>query len=87
MARELRSLPNIGAVLSGELEAIGVRDRAGLVALGSVEAARRLADNGRVDCHNMLMALEGAIRGVRWHAIPKAEREDLWRRFDAAAGR
>lgn len=85
---ELRALPNLGEVLAGELRAIGVRGRADLEALGSVEAACRLAARGRVDCHNMLMALEGAIRGVRWHAIPKAEREDLTRCFDAAvAGR
>jgi hypothetical protein len=36
----------------------------------------------------MLSALEGAIRGVRWHAIPLADRDALWRQYvtDAARG-
>jgi len=29
----------------------------------------------------MLAALEGAVRGVRWHAIPKVERERLWEEY------
>jgi len=32
----------------------------------------------------MLSGLEGAIRGVRWHAIPKDERDRLWEAFQAA---
>jgi hypothetical protein len=28
----------------------------------------------------MLSALEGAIRGVRWHDIAKPQRAELWRR-------
>ena len=29
----------------------------------------------------MLCALEGAIRGVRWHSIPQDERTRLWLRY------
>lgn len=82
MAEGLEALPNIGEVLAGELAAIGVTSREDLAALGSVAAARKLAARGRVECYSMLMALEGALRGVRWHAIPLAEREELKRRFD-----
>jgi len=32
----------------------------------------------------MLYALEGAIQGVRWHAIPKEERAQLKVEFDQA---
>jgi DNA transformation protein len=37
-------------------------------------------------CYNMLYAIEGAVRGVRWHYIPKEERDQLKREFDHAAG-
>ena len=40
------------------------------------------------DLHPALLAgLEGAIRGVRWHAIPPDEREALWRKYQASASR
>jgi len=32
----------------------------------------------------MLSGLEGAIRGVRWHAIPKDEHDRLWEAFQAS---
>jgi hypothetical protein len=33
---------------------------------------------------NMLFALEGAIQGVRWHDLPKHERQSLWNDFKDA---
>jgi DNA transformation protein len=58
-----------------------------LKALGSVEAALRLRALAKkpedAPCASMLSGLEGAIQGVRWHAIPKHEREALWRRYQA----
>jgi len=32
----------------------------------------------------MLSGLEGAIRGIRWHAIPKAERDRLREAFETS---
>ena len=32
-------------------------------------------------CANMLYALEGAVCGVHWHAIPEDERAELRRRY------
>ena len=84
MPDRLTDLPNIGPVLARELVAAGLGSEEALTAAGSVEAARRLATGGRADCYNMLMALEGAIRGVRWHAIPKPERQTLKDRLDQA---
>lgn len=80
---KLTDLPNIGAVLAEKLRAAGVETPADLRHLGSVEALRRMRQASREDlpCRNMLCALEGAIRGVRWHGIPAAEREELWRRY------
>jgi hypothetical protein len=34
----------------------------------------------------MLSALEGALRGVRWHAVLKEERDALWEEYQRRAG-
>jgi DNA transformation protein and related proteins len=82
---ELTSLLNIGMVVAEKLKAAGVTTPQQLTALGSVEAAVRLralaARPEDAPCASMLSGLEGAIRGVRWHAIPKHERDALWQRY------
>ena len=84
---ELTCLPNIGAVVAEKLRAAGVTTPEQLKTLGSVEAALRIGASAErredAPCASMLSGLEGAIRGVRWHAIPKHEREALWRRYQA----
>lgn len=84
---ELTSLPNIGAVVAEKLKAIGVTTPGQLKTLGSVEVAVRLRDAAArpedAPCASMLSGLEGAVRGVRWHAIPKHERDRLWQRYQA----
>ncbi len=84
---ELTSLLNIGTVVAEKLRAAGVTTPEQLKALGSVEAALRLrtlaAKPEDAPCASMSSGLEGAIRGVRWHAIPKHERETLWRKYQA----
>lgn len=78
----LDDLPNVGAVLVRELNEIGVHTYADLKRMGSLKAGLNIAAHGRKDCHSMLCALEGAIRGVRWHTIPKEERKRLSDAFD-----
>ena len=83
----LAGLPNIGDVLAEKLAVAGITCYDDLVSLGSVEVALKIRDG--VDpgaCYNMLYAIEGAIRGVRWHTIPKEERNQLKKEFDHAAG-
>lgn len=83
----LADLPNIGEVLAEKLAVVGITGYDKLVSLGSVEVMLKICDG--LDpgaCYNMLYALEGAIRGVRWHTIPKDERELLKREFNHAAG-
>ena len=83
----LAGLPNIGDVLAEKLAVAGITDHDNLVSLGSVEVTLKIRDG--VDpgaCYNMLYAIEGAIRGVRWHTISKEERTQLKREFDHAAG-
>ncbi len=78
--RALESLPNIGAEAAGRLREVGIATPEELARVGSVEAARLLARARPLDppCRSLLSGLEGAIRGVRWHAIPREEREALW---------
>jgi DNA transformation protein len=82
---ELTGLPNVGMVLAERLEAVGIETPAQLRALGSVEALVRIQAKAGADapCRSKLSALEGAIRGIRWHGIPKAERDELWRQYQS----
>ena len=82
----LIGLPNIGETLAKKLALADVTCYNDLVSLGSVEITLKIRDD--VDpgaCYNMLYAIEGAIRGVRWHAISKEERNQLKREFNHAA--
>jgi DNA transformation protein len=63
---DLRTLPNIGQVLAGNLHAVGVPDVETLRQIGADEAAKRLAEAGRHDCTHATRALRGALDGVRW---------------------
>ncbi len=87
---KLADLPNIGPEAARWLVAAGIRTPAELRRRGAVAAAaaiRRLRPDAPPPCRSMLAGLEGAVRGIRWHAIPKAERDDLWREYQAAISR
>jgi DNA transformation protein len=84
MVDELTELPNIGEVLAAKLSAIGVETKEDLIATGSVEAVLEIGDPDQAACYNMLYALEGAIREVRWHAISKDDRSKLKEEYDSA---
>mgnify|MGYP001765646184 CR=1 FL=1 len=81
----LEAMPNIGKVVAGRLREVGIATPAELRRVGAVKAALRLAAARPEDppCRSMLSGLEGAIRGIRWHALPKAEREELWAAYCA----
>lgn len=84
--RQLTDLPNIGATLAAELHKIGVENEWHLKKLGSVDSAVRISLAGRGACYSLLYALEGAIRGVRWHELPKKDREQIKKTFDIKRG-
>jgi DNA transformation protein and related proteins len=81
----LTDLSNIGPEVARLLTAAGIRTPQQLKRLGSITAALRIAALRPDDppCRSMLAGLEGAIQGIRWHAIPKPEREALWTRYQA----
>ncbi len=79
---DLTKLPNIGGVLAEKLNKIGIFSFDQLAELGSIETVLRIGETDMMTCYNMLYALEGAIIGVRWHGLPKSDREELKRAFD-----
>ena len=85
----LTDLPNVGPEAARWLVAAGIRTPAELRRRGAVAAAaaiRRLRPDDP-PCRSLLAGLEGAVRGIRWHAIPQTERDDLWRKYQAAISR
>jgi TfoX C-terminal domain len=66
MGTELQTLVNIGPKLAADLISVGIPDVEALRAVGSDEAAQRLADAGLRDCTHARRALSAALAGVRW---------------------
>lgn len=82
----LAELPNIGIALSEKLMQAGILTPAELIAIGSKKAWQRLKRYDAEVCINTLMALEGAIQGVRWHHLSedsKRELKQFYRQDDA----
>jgi len=82
---ELTDMPNIGREAARLLASASIRTPQQLTRMGAVAAAIRIRSIRPDDppCRSMLAGLEGAIRGVRWHAIPKTHREALWKEYEA----
>ena len=69
---------NIGSLLGPGLRRAGIESVEALRTLGAVAAWRRLrAVEPEIATERALVALEGAIRGVRWAAVPRVERRRL----------
>ncbi|WP_406657450.1 TfoX/Sxy family protein [Methanolobus sp. ZRKC2] len=73
----LSSLPNIGKKLEKELQKTGICNAEELMDIGSKEAFKRIMLIDETSCINKLYALEGAIRGIRWHHLPDEEKKSL----------
>jgi DNA transformation protein len=74
---------NIGPVLSQRLRSVGVETLEQLKQLGALQAWQLIAGQTPAEeSVHTLLALEGAIRAIRWTAISQGERNRLL----AAAG-
>ena len=73
----LSELPNIGKELEQRLGSIGIHNPGDLAELGSIGVLQRLDALSAPGCINMLYALEGAIRGTRWHNLSSEVKENL----------
>lgn len=88
MAGRLEDVVNIGPALAHDLRAIGVTSEDDLRAVGAQAAWLRLYEAGSRDCLSSFLALEGAVRGVRWMQIAPDERDACCAAMRAAtAGR
>jgi DNA transformation protein len=85
-ASELAALRNLGPASAAWLEAAGIHTADQLRRLGALEAFRRVAFHRGGDVSlNLLYALEGALRDVRWDRIPREERDALRRAAETPA--
>jgi DNA transformation protein and related proteins len=73
----LEDAVNIGPHLAADLRRVGIATLEDLREVGSIEACRRLEQRGLNDCLSALMALEGAIVGVRWFTLEPEHRRRL----------
>lgn len=77
----IEKVVNIGPSLARDLRAAGIASLESLRARGSQAAWERIrAINPQRDCASSRLALEGAVRGVRWMSIDPAERRSIWAR-------
>ena len=74
---ELEKLPNIGQAVAQQLEQVGVDSPQALCQLGAKEAWLRIQAIDDSACIHRLMALEGAVRGVKKAMLPEDVKDDL----------
>ena len=74
---ELTKLPNIAAKLDAQLADVGITTADELKRVGSREAWLRILARDPSACLMRLSALEGAIRGGRWHYLDDETKASL----------
>ena len=74
---ELSSLPNIGKVVEEQLMQVGVNSAEELKRIGAKKAWLRIQAIDESACIHRLMALEGAIQGVKKSMLPDGVKADL----------
>ena len=74
---ELQKRPNIGKEIERQLNSIGIVTYADLVRCGSRAAWQKIKVIDASACINRLMALEGAIQGIRWHDLSDSDKKNL----------
>ena len=74
---ELSSLPNIGKVVEEQLMQVGIHSAEELKRVGAKDAWLRIQAIDESACIHRLMALEGAIEGVKKSMLPDGVKADL----------
>lgn len=77
MVKRLRDMKNLGPASEKMLKAVDIHTPEDLARLGAVEAFLRVRDNELHPSLNLLYALEGALTGVHWDALPDDVRARL----------
>lgn len=83
---ELAQLPNIGKVVEGQLNAVGITTYEQLKAMGSKQAWLKILAMDSSACIHRLLSFEGAIRGVKKTQLPEDVKADLKAFYKAAKG-
>lgn len=74
---ELSKLPNIGKVLEGQLNEIGIKTVQDLEECGSHEAWLAIKENDSSACYNRLCGIKRVIRRIRWHDLSDKDKKSL----------
>lgn len=74
---ELSKLPNIGKMVEEQLNQVGITTEEELKSVGAKQAWLKIQAIDESACIHKLLALEGAIRGVKKTALPDDVKADL----------
>lgn len=74
---ELTKLPNLGKVLEEQLNSVGIFAEEDLRKTGAKQAWLKIQQIDDSACIHRLMALEGAIQGVKKTLLPEEVKADL----------
>lgn len=74
---ELSTLPNVGKTVEQQLNEVGIETIKQLIEIGSKKAWLRIKSIDDSACINRLYALEGAVRGIRWHNLSEEIKIEL----------
>ena len=74
---ELSKLPNIGKEVESQLNKVGIFTYDELKNIGAEEAWLKIQKNDVSACIHRLLALEGAIQGIKKTALPQERKESL----------
>lgn len=74
---ELSKLPNIGAIVEQQLNAVGILTAEDLRSAGSKEAWLKIKAIDSSACIHRLYAFEGAIRGINKSELPPEVKSEL----------
>ncbi|MDR0906839.1 MAG: TfoX/Sxy family protein [Oscillospiraceae bacterium] len=81
---ELSKLANIGGEIERQLNQVGINTYEELLAAGAEQAWLRIFEIDTSACMNRLLALEGALQGVKKTLLPaerKAELKEFYNRY------
>lgn len=74
---QLSKLPNIGNVVEQQLNAVGIATADQLAQTGAEQAWLKIQSIDKSACIHRLLALEGAIRGIKKTDIPADRKAEL----------
>ena len=74
---ELSELPNIGNVVEEQLNEVGIHTLEELKAIGTEQAWLKIQEIDESACIHRLLALEGAIQGIKKTLLPEERKAEL----------